>query len=836
MDATPALRRSARKPASRAGRKHTPAKQPSTPLPPPKFANAIALDRTPATAKTGKKAVRFAVETPPSYDKENDVPSEDELLAATIVPTPKSSKPHQKLATPTPKKTTRIQLQPRTPRTPATLPPSNNLKRKLASEEGELETPRDRRKLLRIAQASPDKTPGKRRIAQPASSKKLQLAMQSSTVTITTPATPSASSIPVYRPAAPLETPARRPPKPLKDVTPALRASAAAFPNISPPRASALFTPAAKRSVVATPAAKDIFSSSDSFVCPATTALSKGWQFGSTLAPNPRPETAAPLAGLATPARRPAVPGGSLLFAAATAGMANVNKPSKGIAMSCPPKRPILAPGVSVSKHSDVDQQAKVSVLATPARRPDFSFAQPTRSSIAKSTPPRVSPLKEAPKRPPGLSPLKSEVTIADVRERSPVSKAVDPRTPLSTKPKRRPVFAPSPQRADIVEEEEEEEPAELVTSLSKMRLAAAAVDPFADITGTPARTVGFNCAGTPTNRKLNFASPQRSPGRVRFKSDFDIYVDPETKPASPTDKHNDIIGVVAQKGKDKDSLTTQEVFGNSPPKTLGTRRESGLFLSSPDRTVSIGPFTARISSRSSPLKREYEKDLRRVSGAASLAGSPAGNFFLDAMSEGATKLVHKRTVIVPLKGFEDDESEDEDEEMQFTSPRTAQEVEEADEDKEEAGPLADVTAFLDVRTSDGADASASFAQDLQRLGAKVVKRWRTTVSARGEVVNVAGVNVVVFKDGCSGTVAKAKRAKVPCVGVGWVKECVKRGDKVPVCGEYLVDDSTTLGLKKQRNNSMVPRPNKHATPRKTGVVDEYGSPVASARKRLNFA
>ncbi|KAJ6256832.1 hypothetical protein Dda_8700 [Drechslerella dactyloides] len=822
MDATPALRRSARKPASRAGRKHTPAKLlPSTPLPFAK-ANALSLDKTPLTAsKTGKKAVRFAVETP-QYDKENDLPSEDELVAATIIPTPKSSKPRQHLlATPTPKKSATVgQLQPRTPRTPA-LPTGNGLKRKLATEE-ELETPRDRRKLVRIAQASPDKH--KRKLAQPSSSKKSQLAMPTSTTTTVTPATPSASSIPVYRPQAPLETPARRPPKPLKDVTPALRPSAALFKNVSPPRAP-ISTPAAKRCI--TPLGKDIFASADSFVCPATTSLSKGWAFGSTLAPNPKSE-AAPLAGFATPARRPAAPGGSLLFAAAAAGIANVNKPSRGIAMSCPPKRPVLAAGVG--KNVDAEGFApKASVLATPARRPDFSFAQPTRSSMAKSTPPRVSPLKEAPKRPLGLSPLKSEVTIADVRDRSPVTKLVDPRTPLSMKPKRRPVFEPSPQR-----DEADEEPAELVSSLSKMRLASH-IDPFADITETSSGTVSFSCSGTPTNRKLNFTSPQRSPGRVRFKSDFDIYVDPETRPSDSTKD----MGKSKDKTKHKDSMTTQEVFGNSPPKTLGTRRESGLFLSSPDRTVSIGPFTARISSKSSPLKREYEKDLRRVSGAASLAGSPAGNFFLDTMNDGSvgvgigTQLVHKRTVIVPLKGFDDESDEEDDDEMDFTTLSTAEEVEEEEDDA--AGPLADVTAFLDVRTSDGADASASFAQDLQRLGAKVVRRWRTTVSARGEVVNVAGVNVVVFKDGCSGTVSKAKRAKVPCVGVSWVKECMKQGIKMPV-GEYVVDDNSTYGLKKQRSNAMVPRPNKHATPRK--ATDEHGSPFvgASARKRLNFA
>ncbi|KAF3922544.1 hypothetical protein ABW21_db0204209 [Orbilia brochopaga] len=815
MDATPALRRSARKPASRAGRKYTPSKlQPSTPLP-PKFTNASLATKTPATAsKTGKKAVRFAVD-PPFYDKENESPSEDELLAATIVPTPKSSK---KLATPTTKKSG-SKLNPASvskPRTPA-LPARNGLKRKLAAEE--LETPKDRRKLVRMASASPDKQ--KRHIAQPSASKKLQLAMQSSTTITSMPATPS-SSIPVYRPAAPLETPARRPPKPLKDVTPAVRASTALFPNVSPTRA--LFTPAAKR--IATPAGKDIFSSSDSFVCPATTALSKGWQFGATLAPNSKTTETAPLAGLATPARRPAVPSGSLLFAAAAAGIANVNKPSKGIAMSCPPKRPVLAPGL---KNMEGDAPAKVSVLATPARRPDFSFAQPTRSSLAKSTPPRVSPLKEAPKRPPGLSPLKSEVTIADVRERSPVAKNMDPRTPLSTKPKRRPVFESSPQRIDVVDEE----PGELVTSLSKMQLT---MDPFADIT-TP-RTVSFT-TGTPTNRKLNFNSPQRSPGRVRFKSDFDIYVDPELKPHTNTPalhKTDDIIGNITSRGREKDSLTTQEVFGNSPPKTLGTRRESGLFLSSPDRTVSIGPFTARISSRSSPLKREYEKDLRRVSGATSLAASPAGNFFLDAMNDNTIEksLVHKRTVIVPLKGLEDEESDDE--EMQFTPSTVSQEIREEYEEK--AGPLADVTAFLDIRTSDGADASASFAADLQHLGARIVRRWRTTVSSKGELVNTAGVNIVVFKDGCSGTMAKAKMAKVSCVGVGWVKECLKTNDKVCVDG-FIVDDASTYGLKKQRNNSMVPRPNKHATPRKaSGVVDEYGSPVvgASARKRLTFA
>jgi len=87
--------------------------------------------------------------------------------------------------------------------------------------------------------------------------------------------------------------------------------------------------------------------------------------------------------------------------------------------------------------------------------------------------------------------------------------------------------------------------------------------------------------------------------------------------------------------------------------------------------------------------------------------------------------------------------------------------------EKDSGGPLHGVVAFIDVKTADGDDASAPFAESLRKLGARVVKQW----AWNGEDPEKAGVTHVVFKQGGPRTLDKVKCAKggVKCVGLGWI-------------------------------------------------------------------
>ncbi|KAF3909505.1 hypothetical protein AA313_de0203979 [Arthrobotrys entomopaga] len=745
-----------------------------------------------ATQKVSlKKSVRFADTMGGSlWDKENDIPSEDELVAATITPTPMKpvpATPKASIVKSVPKSFSRSHR--RSISQPLTFDETIDLKRKYFSED---ETPKCRLKMVRVQEAEPDSP-----------TMNLKMAIPTPKVTVTSAIKPPSSMLP-----SALETPAKRPTRPLKDTTPAIRAPI----SEEDPFQSAVKTGPLRMSVVKK-SSSDIFNSTDSFVCPSDS--SKGWQFESKATTNPT----ASLSALATPARRPA---GSLMSASTVIAGKPASKLSRSL-MSCPPKRPTLAISLSTSSAGQKTESApKLSSLATPARRPAFSFAEPTTSSMAKSTPTRVSPMKEPPRRGPGMSPLKSAVTMHDIKENSsplrdrsvsPVRRSIqspETRSPHrdSSYPKRPrgPSYTTSfPKKANSSRNKTASVPSPSKSASPPNPKIAEVADQIrrkiAEIREQKGNMPPKN-QPSPTNRKLDF-SVARLQALVRKspkKSDFDIFVDKRK-----TTTNNDELG--------EDSMTTDEVFGKSPPKTLGTRRESGLFLTSPDRSVSIGPFTTRLEKKSSPLRREYETDIRRASG-TQLGKSPSGNFFLDTMHNSnltaTTPLAHKHTIIVPLKGCVE-ESEESDKEIENGPTEAnlpaAQSIQ---------GPLQGMVVFVEIRTLDGSDASASFVQELISLGARIIRRWRLNTFGKTEAeINPMGVNLVVFKDGNTKTISKAKRVGVPCVGVAWIKQCFSLKEKAPF-DEFLVQEQRgPYSAKKQRRNSLVPKLHKCVTPMK---------------------
>jgi hypothetical protein len=102
----------------------------------------------------------------------------------------------------------------------------------------------------------------------------------------------------------------------------------------------------------------------------------------------------------------------------------------------------------------------------------------------------------------------------------------------------------------------------------------------------------------------------------------------------------------------------------------------------------------------------------------------------------------------------------------------------------QDAQILRGAVIYVDVHTSEGADASSIFIELLTQMGARCVKQWTwnprhstapDTTPCRGESTpsGKVGITHVVFKDGGKRTLQKVREAKglVLCVGVSWVLE-----------------------------------------------------------------
>ncbi|KAL2369263.1 hypothetical protein RJZ57_006336 [Blastomyces gilchristii] len=95
---------------------------------------------------------------------------------------------------------------------------------------------------------------------------------------------------------------------------------------------------------------------------------------------------------------------------------------------------------------------------------------------------------------------------------------------------------------------------------------------------------------------------------------------------------------------------------------------------------------------------------------------------------------------------------------------------------------LQGAVVFTDVHTAEGADASGIFVELLIQMGARCVKSWSWNPQASLSPVDgvdpregKVGITHVVFKDGGVRTLEKVREANglVKCVGVGWVLEYV---------------------------------------------------------------
>lgn len=85
---------------------------------------------------------------------------------------------------------------------------------------------------------------------------------------------------------------------------------------------------------------------------------------------------------------------------------------------------------------------------------------------------------------------------------------------------------------------------------------------------------------------------------------------------------------------------------------------------------------------------------------------------------------------------------------------------------------LRGAVVFVDVHTMEGADASAIFVELLSQMGARCVKTWTWNPNDEDASAKI-GITHVVFKDGGKRTMEKVRKTGgvVQCVGVGWVLE-----------------------------------------------------------------
>lgn len=126
------------------------------------------------------------------------------------------------------------------------------------------------------------------------------------------------------------------------------------------------------------------------------------------------------------------------------------------------------------------------------------------------------------------------------------------------------------------------------------------------------------------------------------------------------------------------------------------------------------------------------------------------------------------------------------------------------------ASLLRGAVVFVDVHTSEGADASLIFVDLLTQMGAKCVKTWPwnpDSASSSEPTSNRIGITHVVFKDGGKRTMEKVRKSNgvVQCVGVSWVLDCEKEGEWLDEA-RYLIDTSLVPRGGARRRKSMEPK------------------------------
>lgn len=146
------------------------------------------------------------------------------------------------------------------------------------------------------------------------------------------------------------------------------------------------------------------------------------------------------------------------------------------------------------------------------------------------------------------------------------------------------------------------------------------------------------------------------------------------------------------------------------------------------------------------------------------------------------------------------------------------------------AALLRGAVVFVDVHTTEGADASGLFTELLTQMGAKCVKTW--SWNPNSDDGSKIGITHIVFKDGGKRTLEKARQTGgvVSCVGVGWVLDCERENQWLDEAA-YAVDTSMVPRGGARRRKSMEPR----ALANFNGTLVPSTVPAKSAYSTLTY-
>jgi len=124
---------------------------------------------------------------------------------------------------------------------------------------------------------------------------------------------------------------------------------------------------------------------------------------------------------------------------------------------------------------------------------------------------------------------------------------------------------------------------------------------------------------------------------------------------------------------------------------------------------------------------------------------------------------------------------------------------------------LRGAVVFVDVHTTEGADASGVFMELLTQMGARCRKTWDWNPSSPSSNAdassNKVGITHIVYKDGGKRTLEKVRQTNglVHCVGVSWVLDCERENewlDEAP----YYIDTTLIPRGGGRRRKSMEPK------------------------------
>ncbi|KAL2271001.1 hypothetical protein VTJ83DRAFT_372 [Remersonia thermophila] len=354
----------------------------------------------------------------------------------------------------------------------------------------------------------------------------------------------------------------------------------------------------------------------------------------------------------------------------------------------------------------------------------------------------------------------------------------------------------------------------------------------------TPAQTEAMDIDEADEDAVTEMGDDDYDPDRTIEEEDLQLVAEADNMSRMEQDdapvEHDDSTSDASQEYGDENSIpidptllalsapNTPAQGPHTPRRFVHQQREvhtvSKVPLKPADESTPRPKTASRCYSASRvPGTRSSERIRNRNAAAAALAQSPS-------TSRGA-----------PAASAEEETAEPEQPAEQKLAPVTPQKTDlwtavgtPARTPRRDLNPalLKGAVVFVDVHTSEGADASSIFVELLTQMGARCVKQWAWNPNNGESGADTrVGITHVVYKDGGKRTLEKVRQAGglVQCVGVSWVLDCERENqwlDESP----YQIDTSIIPRGGARRRKSMEPR----AVAKKNGTRVSSGTSRAS--------